>query len=147
MNKKRILVEICCGIILLVAAFYGGYAYANRNLGVLGELQKARYKIEYCFMHDAVTQVDMNLISGIQGQLAIMELQHLEHMIYCQDNYSEIQEEFIKDEKLWQEQVKKLQEEPSEFEGGSFATTANNMQMTSLLEQRISLLKTKYLKK
>ena len=98
-------------------------------------------------MHDAVTQVDMNLISGIQGQLAIMELQHLEHMIYCQDNYPEIKEEFIKDEKLWQEQVKKLQEEPSEFEGGSFATTANNMQMTSLLEQRISLLKTKYLKK
>ena len=55
MNKKRFIAEVACGAILFAGGLCGGYAYANRNLGVQGELRDARNKLEHYMLNDAMT--------------------------------------------------------------------------------------------
>ena len=147
MNKKRCIAEIVCGAVLLTAGLGGGYAYANRNLGVQGELRDARSKLEHCMLNDAMTQGEMTTLSEFQLTLAQMELYHVRYTIWNQSNYEKIESEFQKDEQLWEENLKKEQNKPSEFEGGSMAPMDHNMRMTAFVEKRIAELKQKWLKR
>ena len=147
MNKKRCIAEIVCGAVLLTAGLGGGYAYANRNLGVQGELRDARSKLEHYMLNDAMTQGEMTTLSEFQLHLAQMELYHVRYTIWNQSNYEKIESEFQKDEQLWEENLKKEQNKPSEFEGGSMASMDHNMRMTAFVEKRIAELKQKWLKR
>ena len=55
-----------------------------------------------------------------------------------QSNYESIEAEFQKDEQRWEEDLKKEQEKPSEFEGGSMAPADHNMRMTAFVESHDS---------
>ena len=147
MNKKRIIAEVACGAILLAGGLCGGYAYANRNLGVQGELRDARSKLEHFLLNDAMTQGEMTTLSEFQLHLAQMELYHVRYTIWNQKNYSDIESEFQKDEQRWEEKLKQEQAKPSEFEGGSMAHMDHNMRMTAFVEKRITELKNKWIKK
>ena len=147
MNKKRCIAEIVCGAVLLTAGLGGTYAYANRNLGVQGELRDARSKLEHYMLNDAMTQGEMTTLSEFQLHLAQMELYHVRYTIWNQSNYEKIESEFQKDEQLWEENLKKEQNKPSEFEGGSMAPMDHNMRMTAFVEKRIAELKQKWLKR
>ena len=147
MNKKRFIAEVACGAILLAGGLCGGYAYANRNLGVQGELRDARNKLEHYMLNDAMTQGEMTTLSEFQLSLAQMELYHVRYTIWNQENYESIEADFQKDEQRWDEELKKEQEKPSEFEGGSMAPMDHNMRMTAFVEKRINELKMKWIKK
>ena len=147
MNKKRFIAEVECGAILLAGGLCGGYSYANRNLGVQDELRDARNKLEHYMLNDAMTQGEMTTLSEFQLTLAQMELCHVRYTIWNQSNYAEIESEFQKDEQLWEENLKKEQNKPSEFEGGSMAPMDHNMRMTAFVEKRIAELKQKWLKR
>ena len=147
MNKKRFIAEVACGAILLAGGLCGGYAYANRNLGVQGELRDARNKLEHYMLNDAMTQGEMTTLSEFQLSLAQMELYHVRYTIWNQENYESIEADFQKDEQRWDEELKKEQEKPSEFEGGSMAPMDHNMRMTAFVEKRINELKLKWIKK
>ena len=147
MNKKRFIAEIVCGAVLLFGGASVGYAYANRNLGVQGELRDARNKLNHYLVNEAMTQSEMTTLSEFQLTLAQMELYHIRYTIWNQENYESIEAEFQKDEQRWEEDLKKEQEKPSEFEGGSMAPMDHNMRMTAFVEKRINELKLKWIKK
>ena len=147
MNKKRFIAEIVCGAVLLFGGASVGYAYANRNLGVQGELRGARNKLNHYLVNEAMTQSEMTTLSEFQLHLAQMELYHVRYTIWNQENYESIEVEFQKDEQRWEEDLKKEQEKPSEFEGGSMAPMDHNMRMTAFVEKRINELKLKWIKK
>ena len=147
MNKKRFIAEIVCGAVLLFGGASVGYAYANRNLGVQGELRDARNKLNHYLVNEAMTQGEMTTLSEFQQALAQMELYHVRYTIWNQENYKSIEAEFQKDEQRWEEDLKKEQEKPSEFEGGSMAPMDYNMRMTAFVEKRINELKLKWIKK
>ena len=147
MNKKRFIAEIVCGAVLLFGGASVGYAYANRNLGVQGELRDARNKLNHYLVNEAMTQSEMTTLSEFQLHLAQMELYHVRYTIWNQENYESIEVEFQKDEQHWEEDLKKEQEKPSEFEGGSMAPMDHNMRMTAFVEKRINELKLKWIKK
>ena len=147
MNKKRFIAEVACGAILLAGGLCGGYAYANRNLGVQGELRDARSKLEHYMLNDAMTQGEMTTLSEFQLHLAQMELCHVRYTIWNQENYESIEADFQKDEQRWEEELKKEQAKPSEFEGGSMAPMDHNMRMTAFVEKRIKELKDKWIRR
>ena len=147
MNKKRFIAEIVCGAVLLFGGTSVGYAYANRNLGVQGELRDARNKLNHYLVNEAMTQSEMTTLSEFQLHLAQMELYHVRYTIWNQENYESIEVEFQKDEQRWEDDLKKEQEKPSEFEGGSMAPMDHNMRMTAFVEKRINELKLKWIKK
>jgi hypothetical protein len=147
MNKKRFIAEIVCGAVLLFGGASVGYAYANRDLGVQGELRDARNKLNHYLANEAMTQGEMTTLSEFQLHLAQMELYHVRYTIWNQENYESIEAEFQKDEQRWEEDLKKEQEKPSEFEGGSMAPMDHNMRMTAFVEKRINELKLKWIKK
>ena len=147
MNKKRFIAEIVCGAVLLFGGASVGYAYANRNLGVQGELRDARNKLNHYLVNEAMTQSEMTTLSEFQLHLAQMELYHVRYTIWNQENYESIEAEFQKDEQRWEEDLKKEQAKPSEFEGGSMAPADHNMRMTAFVEKRIAELKQKWLKR
>ena len=145
--KKRVILEIISGAALLIAGLYGGYAYANRNLGVQGELRDARNKLNHYLVNEVMTQGEMTTLTEFQLHLAQMELYHVRYTIWNQENYESIESEFQKDEQRWEEDLKKEQEKPSEFEGGSMAPADHNMRMTAFVEKRINELKLKWIRK
>ena len=98
-------------------------------------------------LNDAMTQGEMTTLSEFQLHLAQMELYHVRYTIWNQSNYEKIESEFQKDEQLWEENLKKEQNKPSEFEGGSMAPMDHNMRMTAFVEKRIAELKQKWLKR
>ena len=147
MNKKRFIAEIVCGAVLLFGGTSVGYAYANRNLGVQGELRDARNKLNHYLVNEAMTQSEMTTLSEFQLHLAQMELYHVRCIIWNQENYESIEVEFQKDEQRWEDDLKKEQEKPSEFEGGSMAPADHNMRMTAFVEKRINELKLKWIRK
>lgn len=147
MNKKRFIAEIVCGAVLLLGGAGGGYAYANRDLGVQSELRDARKKLEHYLTNVAETQGEMTTLSEFQLHLAQMELYHVRYTIWNQKNYGEIESDFLKDEKVWEEKFKEEQQKPSEFEGGSMAPCDHNMRMTAFIEKRIKELNAKWVKK
>ena len=147
MNKKRFIAKVACGAILLAGGLCGGYAYANRNLGVQGELRDARSKLEHYMLNDAMTQGEMTTLSEFQLTLAQMELYHVRYTIWNQGNYESIEADFQKDEQRWEKDLKKEQAKPSEFEGGSIAPMDHNMRMTAFVEKRIKELKDKWIKR
>ncbi len=147
MNKKRFIAEISCGAALLIAGLCGGYAYANRDLGVQGELRDARKKLDYYLTNVVETQGEMTTLSEFQLHLAQMELYHVRYTIWNQENYESIEVEFQKDEQRWEEDLKKEQKKPSDFESGSMTPMDHNMRMTAFVEKRIKELKQKWLKK
>ena len=147
MNKKRFIAEVACGAILLAGGLCGGYAYANRNLSVQGELRDARNKLEHYMLNDAMTQGEMTTLSEFHLSLAQMELYHVRYTIWNQENYESIEADFQKDEQRWEEELKKEQAKPSEFEGGSMAPMDHNMRMTAFVEKRIKELKDKWIKR
>ena len=63
------------------------------------------------------------------------------------DSISTDKSDFQKDEQRWEEELKKEQAKPSEFEGGSMAPMDHNMRMTAFVEKRITELKQKWLKR
>ena len=145
--KKKVILELISGAALVIAGLCGGYAYGNRNLGVQGELRDARNKLNHYLLNKAMTQSEMTTLSEFQLTLAQMELYHVRYTIWNQENYESIEAEFQKDEQSWEEDLKKEQEKPSEFEGGSMAPMDHNMRMTDLVEKRINKLKQKWIKK
>ena len=147
MNKKRFIAEVACGVILLAGGLCGGYAYANRNLGVQGELRDARNKLEHYMLNDAMTQGEMTTLSEFQLTLAQMELYHVRYTIWNQENYGSIEADFQKDEQRWEEKLKQEQAKPSEFEGGSMAPMDHNMRITAFMEKRINELKDKWIRR
>ena len=147
MNKKRFIAEIVCGAVLLFGGASVGYAYANRNLGVQGELRDARNKLNHYLVNEAMTQSEMTTLSEFQLHLAQMELYHVRYTIWNQENYESIEADFQKNEQRWEENLKKEQAKPSEFEGGSMAPADHNMRMTAFVENRIAELKQKWLKR
>jgi hypothetical protein len=147
MNKKRFIAEIVCGAVLLFGGASVGYAYANRNLGVQGELRDARNKLNHYLVNEAMTQSEMTTLSEFQLTLAQMELYHIRYTIWNQENYESIEVEFQKDEQRWEEDLKKEQKKTSDFEGGSMAPMDHNMRMTAFVEKRINELKLKWIKK
>jgi hypothetical protein len=147
MNKKRFIAEIVCGAVLLFGGASVGYAYANRNLGVQGELRDARNKLNHYLVNEAMAQSEMTTLSEFQLHLAQMELYHVRYTIWNQENYESIEAEFQKDEQRWEEDLKKEQEKLSEFECGSMAPMDHNMRMTAFVEKRINELKLKWIKK
>ena len=163
MNKKRFIAEIVCGTVLLFGGASVGYAYANRNLyayanrnlcahanrnlGVQEELRDARNKLNHYQVNKAMTQGEVTTLSEFQLTLAQMELYHVRYTIWNQENYGSIEAEFQKDEQRWEAELKKEQEKPSEFEGGSMAPADHNMRMTAFVEKRINELKLKWIKK
>ena len=163
MNKKRFIAEIVCGTVLLFGGASVGYAYANRNLyayanrnlcahanrnlGVQEELRDARNKLNHYLVNEAMTQSEMTTLSEFQLHLAQMELYHVRYTIWNQENYESIEADFQKNEQRWEENLKKEQAKPSEFEGGSMAPADHNMRMTAFVENRIAELKQKWLKR
>ena len=147
MSKKRFISEIVCGAVLLTAGLGGGYAYANRNLGVQGELRNARNKLHNCMLSEVMAMGELTTLSEFQLHLANMELYHVRYTIWNQENYASIEKAFQKDEQRWEEDLKKEQAKPSEFEGGSMAPMDHNIRMTSFIEKRIQELKEKWRKK
>ena len=167
MNKKRFIAEVACGVILLAGGLCGGYAYANRNLGVQGELRDARNKLEHYnrnlgvqgelrdarnklkhyMLNDAMTQGEVTTLSEFQLTLAQMELYHVRYTIWNQENYGSIEADFQKDEQRWEEKLKQEQAKPSEFEGGSMAPMDYNMRITAFMEKRINELKDKWIRR
>jgi hypothetical protein len=98
-------------------------------------------------LNDAMTQGEMTTLSEFQLHLAQMELYHVRYIIWNQENYESIEVEFQKDEQRWEENLKKEQAKPSEFEDGSMAPMDHNMRMTAFVEKRINELKLKWIKK
>ena len=147
MNKKRFIAEVACGAILLAGGLFGGYAYANRDLGIQGELRTARNKLEHYMLNYAMTQGEMTTLSEFQLHLVQMELYHVRYTIWNQENYEAIEKSFQKDEQRWEEELKKEQAKPSEFEGGSMAPMDHNMCMTAFMEKRIKELKDKWIRR
>ena len=145
--ERKVTLEIIFGAALLIAGLCVGYAYANRNLGVQGELRDARNKLNHYLVNEAMTQSEMTTLSEFQLHLAQMELYHVRYTIWNQENYESIEAEFQKDEQCWEEDLKKEQKKPSEFEGGSMAPMDHNMRMTAFMEKRINELKMKWIKK
>ena len=141
--KKRIAMELIGGTMLLIAGGVTGYAYAERNRGIQGELRNARYKLESNYNG---TQSEMTTVSEFQLTLAQMELYHVRYTIWNQAHYAKIESDFLKDEQRWEEKFKKEQQKPSEFEGGSMAPMDRNLRMTAFVEKRIAELKSKWLK-
>ena len=91
MNKKRFIAEIVSGAVLLFGGASVGYAYANRNLGVQGELRDARNKLNHYLVNEAMTQSEMTTLSEFQLHLAQMELYHVRYTIWNQENYESIE--------------------------------------------------------
>lgn len=147
MERKVTLEIIFCAALFLIAGACGGYAYGNRNLGVQGELRDTRYRLNHYLLNEAMTQSEMTTLSEFQLTLAQMELYHVRYTIWNQENYESIEAEFQKDEQRWEENFKKEQSKPSEFEGGSMASMDHNMRMTAIVENRIKELKQKWVKK
>ena len=146
--ERKVTLEIIFGAALfLIAGACGGYAYGNRNLGVQGELRDTRYRLNHYLLNEAMTQSEMTTLSEFQLTLAQMELYHVRYTICNQENYESIEAEFQKDEQRWEENLKKEQSKPSEFEGGSMASMDHNMRMTAIVENRIKELKQKWVKK
>ena len=146
--ERKVTLEIIFGAALfLIAGACGGYAYGNRNLGVQGELRDARNKLNHYLVNEAMTQGEITTLSEFQLTLAQMELYHVRYTIWNQENYESIEAEFQKDEQRWEENLKKEQSKPSEFEGGSMASMDHNMRMTAIVENRIKELKQKWVKK
>ena len=145
--ERKVTLEIIFGAALLIAGLCVGYVYANRNLGVQGELRDARNKLNHYLVNEAMTQSEMTTLSEFQLHLAQMELYHVRYTIWNQENYESIEVEFQKDEQRWEEDLKKEQKKPSEFEGGSMAPMDHNMRMTAFVEKRINELKLKWIKK
>ena len=141
--KKRIAMELIGGTMLLIAGGVTGYAYAERNRGIQGELRDARYKLESNYNG---TQSEMTTVSEFQLTLVQMELYHVRYTIWNQANYAKIESDFLKDEQRWEKEFKKEQQKPSEFEGGSMAPMDRNLRMTAFVEKRIAELKSKWLK-
>ena len=146
--ERKVTLEIIFGAALfLIAGACGGYAYGNRNLGVQGELRDTRYRLNHYLLNEAMTQSEMTTLSEFQLTLAQMELYHVRYTIWNQENYESIEADFQKDEQRWEENLKKEQAKPSEFEGGSMAPADHNMRMTAFVENRIAELKQKWLKR
>ena len=146
--ERKVTLEIIFGAALfLIAGACGGYAYGNRNLGVQGELRDTRYRLNHYLLNEAMTQSEMTTLSEFQLTLAQMELYHVRYTIWNQENYESIEAEFQKNEQRWEENLKKEQSKPSEFEGGSMASMDHNMRMTAIVENRIKELKQKWVKK
>ena len=146
--ERKVTLEIIFGAALfLIAGACGGYAYGNRNLGVQGELRDTRYRLNHYLLNEAMTQSEMTTLSEFQLTLAQMELYHVRYTIWNQENYESIEAEFQKDEQRWEENLKKEQSKPSEFEGVSMASMDHNMRMTAIVENRIKELKQKWVKK
>ena len=144
MNTKKWITQVACGTLLLAAGFGGGYVYANRNLGIQGELRDARMKLNDNFTG---AQSEMTTLSEFQLTLVQMELYHVRYTIWNQKNYEQIEAAFLKDEENWDKELKKEQKKPSEFEGGSMAPMDHNMRMTVFVEKRIAELKEKWCQK
>ena len=144
MNTKKWITQFACGTLLLAAGFGGGYVYANRNLGIQGELRDARMKLNDNFTG---AQSEMTTLSEFQLTLVQMELYHVRYTIWNQKNYEQIEAAFLKDEENWDKELKKEQKKPSEFEGGSMAPMDHNMRMTAFVEKRIAELKEKWCQK
>ena len=142
--KKTNIAVIASGTALMISALLNGCACPDKNLGIQGELRNARMKLEANYTG---TQSEMTIVSEFQLNLALMELYHVRYSIWNQSNYGKIEADFQKDEQAWEQRLKKEQEKPSEFEGGSMAPMDHNMRMTALIEKRISELKAKWLKK
>ena len=143
MKMKKWIMSVS-GAALLGAGFIGGSVYAGRNLGIQGELRDARKKLDANYTG---AQSEMTTVSEFQLQLAMMELYHVRYTIWNQPDYEKIEAEFQKDEQRWEENLKKEQNKPSEFEGGSMAPMDHNMRMTAFVEKRIAELKQKWLKR
>ena len=143
MIKKK-FIGIAGGTALLVTGMFSGCTHAEPNLGIQGELRDARMKLEANYTG---TQIEMTIVSEFQLNLAMMELYHVRYSIWNQSNYGKIEVAFQKDEQRWEEEFKKEQEKPSEFEGGSMAPMDHNMRMTAFVEKRIAELKTKWCQK
>ena len=141
--KNYLFVIVGCTALLVTGGFCG-CIHNEQNLGIQGELRDARMKLEANYTG---TQSEMTIVSEIQLNLAMMELYHVRYSIWNQSNYGKIEAAFQKDEQRWEEEFKKEQEEPSEFEGGSMAPKDHNMRMTAFVEKRIAELKAKWCKK
>ena len=141
---KRCIVEMIAGTAILLGGFGGGVVYAERNLGIQGELQATRQKLDANYTG---SQSEMTFVSECQLALAQMELDHLNFSIWNQRNFNKIEAEFQNDVKNWEDKLQKEMSVPSEFEGGSFAPMDHNIRMTSLVEKRINELKRKWCKK
>ena len=142
--KKTNIAVIASGTALMISALLNGCACPDKNLGIQGELRNARMKLEANYTG---TQSEMTIVSEFQLNLALMELYHVRYSIWNQSNYGKIEADFQKDEQAWEQRLKKEQEKPSEFEGGSMAPMDHNMRMTAFIENRIIELKAKWLKK
>jgi uncharacterized protein YecT (DUF1311 family) len=139
--KVKKLIMIAGGVALFGAGVLGGSMYANRNLGIQGELRDARKKLDANYTG---AQSEMTTLSEFQFSLVWMELYHVRYTIWNQPNYEKIEAAFQKDEQAWEALFRKEQEKPSEFEGGSMAPMDHNLRMIAFVEKRIAELKTKW---
>ena len=143
MNKKK-LIGIAAGIALLSVATVTGCTHPEQNLGIQGELRNARIKLEANYTG---SQSEMTMVSEFQLQLAMMELYHVRYTIWNQRNYGQIESDFQKNEQAWELILKKEQEKPSEFEGGSMAPMDYNLRMLAFIEKRIAELRSDWCQK
>lgn len=141
-NKK--IGFVIAGLALLMIGCAGGYWFANRNLGIEGELSRTRERLDRYYTG---TQSEMTLLSEFQLTLASMELYHVRFVIWNQPHYAKIEKQFTADEKAWDKALEEEHKKPSEFEGGSMAPMDHNMRITSFLQKRITELKDIWVKK
>ena len=134
-NKK--IVSVITGISLFGIGCAAGYLFANRDLGIEGELSRTRERLGNYYTG---TQSEMTMLSEFQLSLVTMELYHVRFIIWNQPNYAEIEEKFSKNEKEWDKALEAEHKKPSEFEGGSMAPMDHNMRITDFLQKRINYL-------
>ncbi|MBO5992486.1 MAG: hypothetical protein J6R00_12650, partial [Lentisphaeria bacterium] len=140
-GMKKKLVGFVYGIPLLLAVSACGCAGTKHKPGVGDILREARVKLDANYTG---TQSEMTIISQFQLQLATMELYYARYAVWNRSDYGKIEADFLKDEELWEQELKKEQKKPSEFEGGSLAPMDHNLRMTSFIEKRVAELKSKW---
>ena len=111
------------------------------------ELSSTRSNLKNHLLNQDMPQSEINIVSAYIYQLANMEQELLEYRIVNQSNYSKIEKAFNADCEAWKKHADQEASNPSQYEGGSFAPTANNLQMTYFVEKRIGELRNKWRQK
>ena len=108
------------------------------------ELRSARKRLGHYLIHEAMTQSEMNIVSGYLAELARMERYMIEYRIWNQPGYEKIEKSFWEDCKAWERRSESEARKPSEFDGGSLAPCDLNLRREHLEQERIDELKTRW---
>ena len=110
------------------------------------ELSLTRERLGNYLINHALTQNEMNILSGQITGLAQMERYWIEYRIWNQPGFEKIEKAFMKDCEEWERKAESEAKKTSQYEGGSMAPCDHNLRMENFIQKRIDELKAKWRK-